>query len=130
MKILFYTKGSLNNKSLNGTNTLLIYIINLLNKLKDFSVDIVTSSNKKNYSFKSKIRYETYFVTRFRFFIFSIPYLVRKINNVDVVNLVNLWSIQNIIIGLICLLLRKPYNIYLCASATHGRFSQKKIITT
>lgn len=128
MKVLFYTKGSLNNKSLNGINTALIYFIKLLNQIQDFSVDIVTTSNKKKYALKTIINYETYFVIRFKYFIFSIPYLFRKINDVDFVNLANLWSFENIIVGLICLLLRKPYNIYLFASATPGRFSKKKFL--
>ena len=131
INLLFFNKGSLNYSSANGVNTCMLALLNELSTLDSVSLSIFTTSNKKEYPLYSSLDRGNFYVNRYKYFALLLPRLVREISNSDMVHLSNLFSYENIIISLVCILLKRKFCITTWASCLPDRRaikSKKKLL--
>ena len=126
IKIFFYTKGSISDKSLNGVNTAIRAYVEMIKNKFNYAPRIITTSSKKNYPYFKKINYGNFQVRRYKFLILSLPDLFFSIINADIIHLFNLWSLNNTFIGILCLILKKPYVITTFAACMPDRYQKNK----
>ena len=126
IKIFFYTKGSISDKSLNGVNTTIRAYVEMIKNKFNYAPRIITTSSKKNYPYFKKINYGNFQVRRYKFLILSLPDLFFSIINADIIHLFNLWSLNNTFIGILCLILKKPYVITTFAACMPDRYQKNK----